>query len=121
MEFPSKPSPLPVTPLGLRLGIFRSDQSRAAARALHDGNIADDQENRMRVIVEYTGKPVTLETSTGKRYQCTDLDCPGKTLIVEVIELDGANPTEAQSRKIERWIRKVPVDGKTYSFDEHGS
>jgi len=77
-----------------------------------DENLAADQQNRLRVVVETIGKPVTLETSTCLRYQCADIRDPGKNLIVEMIFLDGAHPTDTQSKQIERWICKVPIDGQ---------
>lgn len=113
-------------------------ESRAAARVLLD---AADQQNRFRVVVEHMGRPqdqataqakfagkavenmgepVTLETSTCLRYRCADITDPGKSLIVEVINLNGAHPTEMQSEQIERWIRKVPIDGQRHNFAEHG-
>ena len=115
MEFPKKPSPLPATPLGLRPGDFPlgSLESRAAARALLDENLATDQQNRLRVVVTTIGKLVRLETSTCQRYQCADSREPGKSFIIEIIKLDGDHPTEAQSEKIEQWLSKVPIDGQT--------
>ena len=59
--------------------------------------------------VENMGEPVTLETSTCLRYQCADVTDPGKSLIVEVIDLNGAHLTQMQSEQIERWISKVPL------------
>jgi hypothetical protein len=122
MKFLDKPSPLPATPLGLRPGDFPlgSVESRAAARGLLHEHLSADQENSMRVVTENIGKSVTLETSTCIRYPCADIQNPGRSSIVEIVDLDGSHLTEAQSRKIERWIRKVPIDGKKHSFAGDG-
>jgi hypothetical protein len=64
------------------------------------------------------GKPVTLETSTCMRYQCEDSRDPGKSLVVEMVELDGSDPTEMRLVQLKHWICKVPIDGQTYKFAE---
>jgi hypothetical protein len=96
-------------------------ESRVAARALLDEKSADDQQNRLRVVVQNMGKPAKLETSTCLRYQCPDSREPGKSLVIEMVDLDGSHPTELQLEQLERWICRVPIDGQTYKFAEVGN
>ena len=95
-------------------------ESRAAARALLDSKSASDQQNRLRVV-RSIGKSLTLEKSTCLRYQCADSRDPSRNLVIEMVDLDGGYPTDAQSERLEQWIRTVPIDGKTYKFAEVGN
>ncbi len=96
-------------------------ESRVAARALLDAKPVDDQQDRVRVVVKCIGKPVTLEMSTCLRYQLAPSEGTGKGLLVEMVDLDGAHPTETQSERLEQWIRRIPIDGQTYKFTEVGN
>jgi hypothetical protein len=88
-------------------------ESRAAARGLLDEKLAGDQRNRLRVVVRRIGRLVKLEMSTCMRYQYA-----GRNSVIEMVKLDGARPTETQSEQLDRWIRKVPINGQTYKFAE---
>jgi hypothetical protein len=91
-------------------------ESRAAARALLSEKLAGDQQNRLRAVVTKIGGTPKLEASTCLRYQCTDNRDPGRNLVVEMVKLDGDHPTAAQLEHLDRWICRVPLDGKTYKF-----
>jgi hypothetical protein len=93
-----------------------SVQSRAAARALLEHETADDQQNRFRVFVETIGRPVTLQAPTCLRYWTSPDQKTGKRPLIELIRLQGVCSTE----KLEQWIRRVPIDGKTYSMPTSG-
>ncbi len=96
-------------------------ESRAAARALLDAKGADDQPNRLRVVVRSVAETAKFGTATCMRYQCADSREPGKTLVIEMVNLGGAHPTEIEFDQLERWICRVPIDGRTYKFAEVGS
>ncbi len=89
-----------------------SPESRAAARALLDAKLNADQRKRFRLVVERIGQPMNLELST-----CACSLWPDGT-ISEFVTLKGADPTEAQRDELEKLIRKIPIDGKAYTFAE---
>jgi hypothetical protein len=93
-----------------------SVQSRAAARALIEHESADDGQNRLRVFVETIGKPAILQAPTCLRYWTDPDQKTGKRPLIELIKLQGVHSPEI----LERWIRRVPIDGKTYSMPKSG-
>jgi hypothetical protein len=93
-----------------------SVQSRAAARALLEHATADDEQNRLRVFVETIGRPVTLQAPTCLRYWTAPDQRTGKRPLIELIKLQGVYSTET----LEQWIRRVPIDGRTYSMPKSG-
>ena len=85
-----------------------------------DEKFAGDPRNTLRVTVRCVGKPVTLEESTCLRYH-TKTEETGKGLVIEMLQLDGAYLSETQSEQLKRWVRRVPIDGRTYKFSEVGN
>jgi hypothetical protein len=96
-------------------------ESRAAARALLDAKSADDQQNRLRVVVRSVAGTAKFGTATCLRYKCADSREPGKSLVIEMVDLDGSHPTEMELEQLEDWISRVPIDGQTYKFGEVGN
>ena len=88
-------------------------QSRAAARALHQAKTIDDQEHSFRVIVSVIGRPTHLEAAT-----CERSWWPDGTLF-ELVRLGGGDSPLIEAQ-LERFIRKVPIDGKEYTGAEVG-
>ena len=105
---------LPATVSGVGMADYAlgSLESRAAARVLLSTKSECIPQNRFRVVVETIGKPITLETSSCLRYQCADIRDPGRSLVFEILSLDGNHPTQTQWEQIERWIRELPIDGR---------
>jgi hypothetical protein len=93
-----------------------SVESRAAARALLEGETDDDQRNRFRVFVETMGRPATIQAPTCLRYWMAPERKTGKRALMELIKLDGVY----SAQKLEKWICRVPIDGKTHSMPENG-
>jgi hypothetical protein len=93
-----------------------SVQSRAAARALLEHATADDEQNRLRGFVETIGRPAIVQAPTCLRYWTTPDQKTGKRPLIELIKLQGVHSPEI----LERWIRRVPIDGKTYSMPKRG-
>jgi hypothetical protein len=84
-------------------------ESWAAARALLDAKSADDQQNRLRVVVRCMAETAKFGMATCLRYRCADSREPGKSLLVEMVDLGGAHPTEMELEQLEDWICKVPI------------
>ena len=93
-----------------------SVQSRAAARALLERETADDERNRFRVVVEMTGRSAIVQAPTCLRYWTVPDQKTGKRPLIKLIKLQGVYSTE----KLEQWIRRVPIDGRTYSMPKSG-
>ena len=93
-----------------------SVESRAAARALLEGETDDDQRNRFRVLVETMGKPTGLRAPTCLRYWMAPERQSGKRTLMELIKLNGVESAE----KLEQWICRVPIDGKAHSMTTSG-
>jgi hypothetical protein len=93
-----------------------SIESRAAARALLEGETGADQRKRFRVFVETIGRPATVRAPTCLRYWMAPERQSGKRTLMELIKVDGVEPTE----NFEEWICTVPIDGKTHSMPKSG-
>ena len=113
---PSQPYPQRIEtpkPGDFELG---SVQSRAAARALLERETADDERNRFRVVVEMIGRSAIVQAPTCLRYWTASDQRTGKRPLIELIKLQGMYSAE----KLEQWICRVPIDGKTYSMPKSG-
>ena len=93
-----------------------SVRSRAAARALLERETTDDERNRLRVFVETIGTPAIVPAPTCLRYWTAPDQKTGKRPLIELIKLQGVYSAE----KLEQWIRRVPIDGRTYSMPKSG-
>ena len=87
-------------------------ESRVAARAMLE---TQGDQQRFRVNVSEVGKSFKLEDA-----RCSRSLWPNGT-VFEMVEVGAYDITEAESEQIERWIRTVPINHRTYKFGGVGN